>query len=81
MPKVKNGNVALLESMEHLGKEAAWMATLVLWRGVTVPVAVHEGIFGRNVARSRPLQASGMLISTAEYSVSGERTQKCITEQ
>jgi hypothetical protein len=40
-----------------------------------VPVAVHEAKNGRNAVPSRPLQAPGMLISTAEYSLVGKRTQ------
>jgi hypothetical protein len=61
-----------------LGKEqneAVWMATLVLSRGVAVPVAVHEAKNGCHAVPSRPLQSPGMLIFTAEYSYAGKRTQ------
>lgn len=57
------------------GNEAVWMTTLALSRGVAVPVAVHEGKDGCNAVLSKPLQAPGMLISTAEYSYAGKRTQ------
>ncbi|HEU5381900.1 MAG TPA: hypothetical protein VFV38_41290 [Ktedonobacteraceae bacterium] len=55
--------------------EAVWMATLVLSRGVAVPVAVHEAKNGWNVVPSKPLQAPEMLIFTAEYLHCGKRTQ------
>ena len=54
--------MSLLALCLHAGKEqneAVWMATLVLSRGVAVPVAVHEGKDGWNALPSKLLQAPG----------------------
>ena len=55
--------------------EAVWMTTLVLSRGVAVPVAVHEAKNGGNAVLSKLLQAPEVPTSTAEYSSAGKRTQ------
>lgn len=55
-------------------KQSEWL--LLLFReAAAVPIAVHEVKHGRNAVPSRPLQALGMLISTAGYSHTGKRTQ------
>ncbi len=51
-------------------KQSGW--PLLLFReAAAVPVAVHEGQYGRNTVLSRPLQAPEKPISTVEYSALG----------
>jgi hypothetical protein len=76
MENRKNGNLSSSIAGSIWRNEAISMATLALSRGATVPVAVHEGTYGRKTLLSRPLQAPEKPITTAECSTLGNELKK-----